>query len=197
MIRATKKMAKPVYDMMTYISKQNSENNIEEQSNNKNKNQQIVNAKVIRQMKLLANLVFNIESFNKFVIILGDKTKSNLASYLHIGVGRDFNIKTATLVNAMNDDNLDYDIQEMSDVVDEEIRNISPATISPNTLPAYIESDISEEQKVMLNLDIVNKKAKKRKKLEKSHETEETEITELKTRKRSSRNSLKNLMKMK
>lgn len=194
MIRATKKMAKPVYDMMTYISKQNSENNIEDQGNNKNKNQQTVNAKVIRQMKLLANLVFNIESFNKFVIILGDKTKSNLASYLHIGVGRDFNIKTATLVSAMNDDNLDYDIQEMSDVVDEEVRNISPETISPNTLPNHIESDISEEQKVMINLDIVNKKAKKRKKIEKSHETEETE---LKTRKRSARNSLKNLMKMK
>lgn len=191
MIRATKKMAKPVYDMMTYISKQNSENNIEDQGNNKNKNQQTVNAKVIRQMKLLANLVFNIESFNKFVIILGDKTKSNLASYLHIGVGRDFNIKTATLVSAMNDDNLDYDIQEMSDVVDEEVRNISPETISPNTLPNHIESDISEEQKVMINLDIVNKKAKKRKKIEKSHETE------LKTRKRSARNSLKNLMKMK
>lgn len=52
--------------------------------------------------KLLPKLVFRIENFYKFVVLLGKKTKTDLAKQLHIGSVRDFKISSRGLKDAMN-----------------------------------------------------------------------------------------------
>lgn len=56
----------------------------------------------LRDTKLLPKLVFRIENFYKFVVLLGKKTKNDLTKQLHIGCVRDFKIDSRALKEAMN-----------------------------------------------------------------------------------------------
>lgn len=59
-------------------------------------------AKSLRDTKLLPKLVFRMENFYKFVVLLGKKTKNDLAKQLHIGSVRDFRINSRALQEALN-----------------------------------------------------------------------------------------------
>lgn len=58
--------------------------------------------KSLRDTKLLPKLVFRMENFYKFVVVLGKKTKTDLAKQLHIGSVRDFKISSRGLKDAMD-----------------------------------------------------------------------------------------------
>ncbi|KAL1398799.1 hypothetical protein pipiens_008679 [Culex pipiens pipiens] len=57
--------------------------------------------KVLRQTKLIPKVVFRIETFNKFVLLLSKKTKKDLTYLLHLGTVRDFRIREPALVEAI------------------------------------------------------------------------------------------------
>lgn len=61
------------------------------------KNAQADKAKVLRETKFLPKLILRMETFNKFVMILGRKTKVDLSLHLHIGTVRDFKIRKPAL----------------------------------------------------------------------------------------------------
>ncbi|KAH8355258.1 hypothetical protein KR093_009668, partial [Drosophila rubida] len=56
-------------------------------------------AKVLRETRLIPKVILAIENFNKHIILLSKKAKTNdrLANYLHFGAVRDFNIKSGDL----------------------------------------------------------------------------------------------------
>lgn len=57
-------------------------------------------AKVLRETRLIPKVILAIENFNKHIILLSKKAKTNdrLANYLHFGAVRDFNIKSGDLM---------------------------------------------------------------------------------------------------
>lgn len=57
-------------------------------------------AKVLRETRLIPKVILAIENFNKHIILLSkkDKTNDRLANYLHFGAVRDFNIKSGDLM---------------------------------------------------------------------------------------------------
>ncbi|KAH8418133.1 hypothetical protein KR222_004613, partial [Zaprionus bogoriensis] len=56
-------------------------------------------AKVLRETRLIPKVILAIENFNKHIILLSKKAKTNdrMANYLHFGAVRDFNIKSGDL----------------------------------------------------------------------------------------------------
>ncbi|XP_057185886.1 Fanconi anemia group I protein isoform X2 [Triplophysa rosa] len=60
-------------------------------------------AKVLRETKAIPNLIFNIEQYEKFLILLSKKSKVNLMQYMKLSTSRDFRINTATLEAALQE----------------------------------------------------------------------------------------------
>lgn len=64
-----------------------------------------------------------IENFNKFVVALDKKSKSQeLASRLHLGTVRDFRVKTAKLQEAI-DEAIDESIDVEEDLLNDDVDN--------------------------------------------------------------------------
>lgn len=75
-------------------------------------------AKVVRETKYIPKLIMRIENFNKFVVALDKKSKSqDLASRLHLGTVRDFRVQTAALREAIN--KTIQDSQSPTDIVED------------------------------------------------------------------------------
>ncbi|XP_043084247.1 Fanconi anemia group I protein isoform X2 [Puntigrus tetrazona] len=60
-------------------------------------------AKVLRETKAIPNLIFNIEQYEKFLILLSKKSKVNLMQYMKLSTSRDFRINAATLDAALQE----------------------------------------------------------------------------------------------
>lgn len=92
-------------------------------------------AKVLRVTRQLPKLVLRVENFNKFVLLLGKKTKNDLAAYLHVGTVRDFKIRRSALrenmeratsdAAAADDELMDEAVDEWHDSEDEVLGDFS------------------------------------------------------------------------
>uniref|UniRef100_A0AAR2JD36 FA complementation group I n=1 Tax=Pygocentrus nattereri TaxID=42514 RepID=A0AAR2JD36_PYGNA len=60
-------------------------------------------AKVLRASKAIPTLIFNIEQYEKFLILLSKKSKVNLMQYMKLSTSRDFRINAATLEAALQE----------------------------------------------------------------------------------------------
>lgn len=88
-----------IYGLISYIEQNvfDSNGDVDQNSGQGNK------AKVVRETRSIPKLIMRIENFNKFVICLDKKSKSQeLSSRLHLGTVRDFRIKTTALKDAIN-----------------------------------------------------------------------------------------------
>ncbi|XP_037050583.1 Fanconi anemia group I protein isoform X1 [Bradysia coprophila] len=131
--------------------------------------------KVLRETKFLPKLVLRIETFNKYVIYLGKKTKSDLASYLHIGRVRYFKIKDLqdvldqTMENGIevSESNLDEqeeDVDLLSDAEATSVDDGNSSQISSTTASSNLtkDSDVGlTKAKILRNMERINKKAKR------------------------------------
>ncbi|XP_054633293.1 Fanconi anemia group I protein isoform X2 [Dunckerocampus dactyliophorus] len=60
-------------------------------------------AKLLRETKVIPNLIFSIEQYEKFLITLSKKSKVNLMQYMKLSTSRDFRINAATLDAALQE----------------------------------------------------------------------------------------------
>lgn len=190
-------LAARIYDLIEYI-----EENIFKDSSRRKKNDPLADkARVLRETKLIPKLIFRIECYNKFIILLGKKTKKDLSEYLHIGTVRDFRIKTSVLRDVLNKsiaDSNDTEIDE-SQLDEAEYESMgSPSseqtddpsdTLSELAVPLHISSssttssdivkelqnsDITDPSVAMQNLAKINERAKRKKaKKNGSHDDDE------------------------
>uniref|UniRef100_A0A4W4HBM7 FA complementation group I n=1 Tax=Electrophorus electricus TaxID=8005 RepID=A0A4W4HBM7_ELEEL len=70
-------------------------------------------AKVLRATKAIPTLIFNIEQYEKFLILLSKKSKVNLMQYMKLSTSRDFRINAATLEAALQEQQ--QDSQQVTD----------------------------------------------------------------------------------
>ncbi|EAT42968.1 AAEL005539-PA [Aedes aegypti] len=141
--------------------------------------------KVLRQTKLIPKLVFRIETFNKFVLLLSKKTKKDLTYLLHIGTVRDFRIKEPALVEAINKacdngpgvagsefgDLADLEVQEEED--DMSLLRPTESSLMGDALGAEESqlneqesnteiSDVGDENQALKNLALLNERSKRK-----------------------------------
>lgn len=129
--------------------------------------------KVIRETKFLPKLVLRIETFNKYVIHLGKKTKFDLSSHIHIGQVRYFRIKDLqdvldrTMDNGgdrleVDESNLDEQEEDNDLMSDSEADGNSSqtSTTTSSTLSKDTDAGLTEA-KILRNMDRINKKAKR------------------------------------
>ncbi|KAG7246098.1 hypothetical protein CRUP_037867 [Coryphaenoides rupestris] len=60
-------------------------------------------AKLLRETKVIPNLIFSIEQYEKFLITLSKKSKVNLMQHMKLSTSRDFRINAATLDAALQE----------------------------------------------------------------------------------------------
>ncbi|KAK1788907.1 hypothetical protein P4O66_015815, partial [Electrophorus voltai] len=76
-------------------------------------------AKVLRATKAIPTLIFNIEQYEKFLILLSKKSKVNLMQYMKLSTSRDFRINAATLEAALQEQQQDSQQTEDTPVSEE------------------------------------------------------------------------------
>ncbi|XP_078310521.1 Fanconi anemia group I protein-like isoform X2 [Crassostrea virginica] len=129
------------YGMITYIQQTESEQvqqNVEKGKKDKKKQTAALNAgkaRVLKESRTIPNLIFSIETFEKFLIQLSKKSKVNLMEHMKMSTSRDFRINVNT-VQAVMENNSD---SEGSEEEGEEENNIS-------TPEEEVDEDESEEQ---------------------------------------------------
>ncbi|KAH8298499.1 hypothetical protein KR044_007977, partial [Drosophila immigrans] len=115
-------------------------------------------AKVLRETRLIPKVILAIENFNKHIILLSKKTKTNdrLANYLHFGAVRDFNIKSGDLKAVIertyshssqievSDSNLE-NVEDVEDQVEEE-EHPEPASDDERSSNVAEPVDVEDEQ---------------------------------------------------
>lgn len=182
LVRTTgKPLASKIYELVSYIEEKCT-NEISKTS--KKKDPKADKAKLLRETRNLPKLILRIENYNKFVIMLGKKTKNDLSNYLHIGTVRDFKINTSKLKDALQSafsqtDEIDdaespnlEEIEHMSEseedepAVEQEII-VTPDQTSTQASTSGIVQDtnnVTEISAALVNMNKINKKtAKKRK----------------------------------
>ncbi|KAJ6650095.1 Fanconi anemia group I protein [Pseudolycoriella hygida] len=126
--------------------------------------------KVIRETKFLPKLVLRIETFNKYVIHLGKKTKFDLSSHLHLGRVRYFHIKDLqdvldrSMETESNIEINDSNLEEQERESDSESDNSSSQTSSSSTTNSTLIKDADvglTKSKVLRNMERINKEAKR------------------------------------
>ncbi|XP_036398034.1 Fanconi anemia group I protein [Megalops cyprinoides] len=60
-------------------------------------------ARVLREAKTIPTLIFNIEQYERFLILLSKKSKVNLMQYMKLSISRDFRINAATVEAALQE----------------------------------------------------------------------------------------------
>jgi len=92
-----KQLPANVYELITYIEA----NTLDEEAQQHIKKRKVLaeRAKVLRETRLIPKVIMVIEDFNKHIILLSKKLKSQnrLTDYLHLGTMRDFDIKSTDL----------------------------------------------------------------------------------------------------
>lgn len=185
LVRTTgKPLASKLYELVSHIEEKCT-NEISKTS--KKKDPRADKAKLLRDTRNLPKLILRIENYNKFVIMLGKKTKNDLSNYLHIGTVRDFKINTNKLKDALqsalsqseeivetDSPNLD-EIEHMSESEDEEPPPVQQEIIVTPELPPSTQTSVSgvvkdrhdvvEISAVLLNMNKINQKTAKKRKL--------------------------------
>lgn len=141
LVRTTgKPLASKIYELVSYIEEKCT-NEISKTS--KKKDPKADKAKLLRETRNLPKLILRIENYNKFIIMLGKKTKNDLSNYLHIGTVRDFKINTNKLKDALQN------AFSQSDEIEE--------TVTPNLeeIEHMSESEDDEQPAVVLEEEIV------------------------------------------
>lgn len=116
-----KPLAGRVYDMITYIDQNMLSTGDTNQTATTTKKKKKVNApeqkkKLLRETRSLPRLIRWLEMLHKYVLLLGKKTARDISAYLHIGVVRDFRIKSSNLLmDEENDSNLEENANDESD----------------------------------------------------------------------------------
>uniref|UniRef100_A0A6P4FK17 Fanconi anemia group I protein n=1 Tax=Drosophila rhopaloa TaxID=1041015 RepID=A0A6P4FK17_DRORH len=92
-----KQLPANIYELITYIEANTLDE--EAQQHLKKRKVEAERAKVLRETRLIPKVIMVIEDFNKHIILLSKKTKSQnrLTDYLHLGTMRDFDIKSTDL----------------------------------------------------------------------------------------------------
>ncbi|KAF4094918.1 Fanconi anemia group I protein isoform X3 [Onychostoma macrolepis] len=83
-------------------------------------------AKVLRETKAIPNLIFNIEQYEKFLILLSKKSKVNLMQYMKLSTSRDFRINAATLEAALQEQEQQQDESQQTEVSQVSEENQAP-----------------------------------------------------------------------
>ncbi|KAK2834377.1 hypothetical protein Q7C36_015078 [Tachysurus vachellii] len=94
------------YSFITYVQSGELNGGVNEKKKKKRKEEDAVvaaSAKVLRDTKPIPTLIFNVEQYEKFLIVLSKKSKVNLMEYMKLSTSRDFRINTATLEAALQD----------------------------------------------------------------------------------------------
>lgn len=125
--------------------------------------------KVIRETKFLPKLVLRIETFNKYVIYLGKKTKFDFANYIHIGRVRYFKIRDLqdaldkTMENGMEVDESNMDEQEGENDLPSDSESIGSESSTTATSSNFTkDSDAGmTKAKFLRNAERINAKAKR------------------------------------
>ncbi|XP_062569094.1 Fanconi anemia group I protein-like [Saccostrea cucullata] len=111
------------YAMITYIQQTESEQvqqNVDKGKKDKKKQAAALNAgkaRVLKESRLIPNLIFSIETFEKFLIQLSKKSKVNLMEHMKMSTSRDFRINVATIQAVMENNS---DSQESEEEEEEE-----------------------------------------------------------------------------
>lgn len=207
-----KELPMKIYQIITYIEddifdKQTNENDDEETVKQKKKapgkNDKV---KVVRETKHIPKLILRVESFNKFIICLSKKTEHDLSKCLHIGIMRDFRIKTPSLRAAIekaresagmdsNSEAENVETDEEDDDIDLQKNSIertssgesvqasgglSGSSSSSGSIITEVNHDTSLRTTLMKHVAAINKKALKRKK----PESEAADVDEQQKRKK-------------
>uniref|UniRef100_A0A8B9K3P8 FA complementation group I n=1 Tax=Astyanax mexicanus TaxID=7994 RepID=A0A8B9K3P8_ASTMX len=90
------------YCFITYVQSEEGNGGANDKKKKK-KEEEAVMAKIIRQTKAIPSLIYNIEQYEKFLILLSKKSKVNLMQYMKLSTSRDFRINAATLQTAMQE----------------------------------------------------------------------------------------------
>ncbi|XP_058815005.1 Fanconi anemia group I protein [Topomyia yanbarensis] len=194
-IKSSKPLAVRIYGLFPFIEENilgqaeqiDEDEELGEYSKSKSTNNAKRNReKVLRQTKLIPKVVFRIETFNKFVLLLSKKTKKDLTYLLHLGTVRDFRIKEPALIEAIKkacDGRQDETSSEFGDLADldtcheEYIEPLTRPTSSSldGALSVGVEesqldeqesntelSDVGNENLALKNLALLNEKSKRR-----------------------------------
>ncbi|XP_055641903.1 Fanconi anemia group I protein [Toxorhynchites rutilus septentrionalis] len=194
-VKSSKPLAAKIYDLFPFIEEnvlgQTEEQNEDDETGENQKTKPANNSKrnrekVLRQTKFIPKLVFRIEMFNKFVLLLSKKTKKDLTHLLHMGTVRDFRIKEPALVEAIkkaydgrsNETNSEFgDLADLEVPEDDDDRLTRPTVSSlvGGTPSVGIEesqlddpenntelSDIGDENQALINLALLNERNKRK-----------------------------------
>nr|XP_019560353.2 LOW QUALITY PROTEIN: Fanconi anemia group I protein [Aedes albopictus] len=209
-IKSSKPLAVRIYNLFPFIEEnilgQTPEPDSDDDSNDKAKLKHAQNAKknrekVLRQTKLIPKLVFRIETFNKFVLLLSKKTKKDLTYLLHIGTVRDFRIKEPALVEAIKkacDDRPGVASSEFGDIADldvpeeeDDVQLLRPtessllggeAALGPeesqlNEQESNTEiSDVGDENQALKNLALLNERSKRKSRKKRCSADDDAEV---------------------
>ncbi|XP_023673035.1 Fanconi anemia group I protein isoform X6 [Paramormyrops kingsleyae] len=92
------------YSLITYIQSGEVESSAREKKTAKRDEAvATASAKVLRETKAIPNLIFSIEQYEKFLILLSKKSKVNLMQYMKLSTSRDFRINAAVLETALQE----------------------------------------------------------------------------------------------
>ncbi|KAI5626915.1 Fanconi anemia group I protein [Silurus asotus] len=94
------------YSFITFVQSGEMNGGVNEKKKKKRKEEEAVvaaSAKVLRDTKPIPTLIFNIEQYEKFLIVLSKKSKVNLMQYMKLSTSRDFRINAATLEAALQE----------------------------------------------------------------------------------------------
>ncbi|XP_070406524.1 Fanconi anemia group I protein isoform X2 [Nothobranchius furzeri] len=75
----------------------------EKKKKKRNEANPAASAKLLRETKAIPNLIFSIEQYEKYLIMLSKKSKVNLMQYMKLSTSRDFRINAATLDAALQE----------------------------------------------------------------------------------------------
>ncbi|KAH8389032.1 hypothetical protein KR200_011962 [Drosophila serrata] len=172
-----KQLPANVYELITYIEANTLDE--EAQQHIKKRKVQAERAKILRETRLIPKVIMVIEDFNKHIILLSKKTKTQnrLTDYLHLGTMRDFDIKSTDLKAAIerslsdgrNISEEDSNAEDQEDEVEEDAQSTTyPADESEAEAEAEVEPEDVEEPVV------VEKKTQRRRRAP-SSESEDTQ----------------------
>ncbi|XP_051548730.1 Fanconi anemia group I protein-like [Myxocyprinus asiaticus] len=106
------------YSFITYVQSGELTAGGPEKTKKKKKDDEAVaaaSAKVLRETKAIPNLIFNIEQYEKFLILLSKKSKVNLMQYMKLSTSRDFRINAATLDAALQEQEQQQDESQQTE----------------------------------------------------------------------------------
>lgn len=138
MVKVTgRPLAGRIYDLIDYIDQNLFKIGAQRRKNDPRANK----ARVLRETKLLPKLIFRIESYNKFVILLGKKIKNDLSHFLHNGIVRDFRIKKSALLQKLHANIIDNSSSEIDESQLDEAEHESIGSNSDNEEESNIGTD--------------------------------------------------------